>query len=142
MASTVDQPQHYLVRALIGSSMLTIKTFISYVRVHWKWTMYCILAFLLLVVLILVSVNSELRGKVQRLLFENKLKTLIQSLKVKAAASIASAKVNKQAAQDAIDSAKDINSRIGVHKRALKSHYKDQGLTANEISDRFNNLNM
>jgi len=122
--------------------MLTINTFISYLKIHWKWAIFGLFALLLLVVLVLVSMNDQLRGKVQKLIFENKLKTLIQSLKIKAAAALESAKVNKQAAQDAIDSAKDINSRIGVHKRALKSHYKDRGVSTNEISDRFNNLNL
>jgi hypothetical protein len=86
--------------------------------------------------------NDNLRGKVQQMLFENKLKTLIQSMKIKAAAALASANASKQSAQNAVDAAKDLNSRIGAHKRALKSHYKNQGLSPDEIADRFNNLDM
>ena len=107
---------------------------------HLRWIGFGVLAVGVIVLLLVVGANKNLRQRLTALLLERKVKTEIQDSRDKAAAAKAKAEANKLGAEEAEKIAKESEEAISKQKEALQAGLEERGLNADEIADRFRNL--
>lgn len=107
---------------------------------YGRWIIFGVVAVGLLVLLLLVGANEKLRQRVTALLLERFVKNKVSDLKDKAAHAQAQAEAGKMKAEEAEQVAKDTEEAISRQKENLQKKYEDQGMSADEISTRINNI--
>jgi len=107
---------------------------------YGRWIVFGLVAVGIITLLLLVGVNKDLRQRLIALLLERKVKTAIQGLQEQATTAKAKAQANQMSAEEAERAARVTADAIAEQKLALQSEYKQQGLTANEIAERFRGL--
>ena len=109
---------------------------------YGRWIVFGLVAAGIIALLLLVGANKNLRERLVALLLERKVKTAIQGLQDQASTAKARAQANQLSAEEAEKAAKVVADAIASQKQALQAGYEQQGLTANEIAERFTNLNI
>lgn len=109
---------------------------------YGRWVVFGVVATGLIALLLLVGANKKLRQKVTALLLERFVKNKVSDLKEKAAHAQAKAEAGTIKAEEAEQVAKNTEEAISKQKENLQKKYEDQGMSANEISDRFNNISL
>jgi len=110
------------------------------VKNYARWVVYGLLAVGVIVLLLVVGVNKDLRQRLTALLLERKVKTEIQSLQEKAAIAKAKAQANQISAEEAEKASKAADEAISKQKQALQAGLEQKGMSADEIANRFRNL--
>ena len=108
---------------------------------YLRWSVFGLVA-AGLVILWLLSKNKDARKKVEALLLERLIKNKVSDLKDKATAAQIQAQNGKIKADEAEKIAKQVEGKIIEHKQELEKKLESKGLSADEISDRFNNLSL
>lgn len=109
---------------------------------YGRWIWFGIVAVVLLVVLIVVGANQSLRRKVEALLLERFVRNKVKDLEDKATVIKTKATMNEGDAKEAEAKAAELDKQIAEEKRKLQQGLAERGLSADEISNRFNNLNI
>ncbi len=107
-----------------------------------RWVIFGLVAVGLIVLLILVGANKKLRQKVEALLLERLVRNKVRDLEDKAAHAQAQAEAGKIKAEEAEQVAKETGEAISKQREDLQKKYESQGMDADEISNRFNNLDI
>lgn len=107
-----------------------------------RWIGFGLIAVVLIVLLLLVGLNRELRNKIKVLLTEQFIKNKVKDFEEDAAVAKSKAKSGKLEAKKAEKIAKEAEDKIKVQKEELEKKLNDQGLSADEISNRFNSLRL
>jgi len=110
------------------------------VKKSLRWVIFGVIAVGLVALLLLVGANKKLRQRVEALLLERFIKNKVKDLEDKAAVVKAQAEVGKTNAEEAEKVAKETEEAIKKQKTDLQKKLEDRGLSADEISTRFNNL--
>jgi len=114
----------------------------NFIKRYWKWIAFGLVAIGLLVLWLLVASNKNLRQRVEVLLLEKFVRNKVQGLQDEAAAANALAASNEKGAQEAAKRAKELEAAISEQKQSLQSGLESRGLNADEIANRFRNLNI
>ena len=109
---------------------------------YWRWIVFGVVAMGLIALWLLLGMNKKFRQKIEALLLERKIKTEIQDLREKAAATKVRAENSEINAEEAEKEAKAIEEAIQKQKAILEEGLKVRGLSADEIANRFNNLDI
>lgn len=107
---------------------------------YGRWIIFGLIAIGVIILLVVLGVNKDLRQKLTALLLERKVKTTIQGLQDQAADARAKAQANQMSAEDAEKAAKAAEAAIVQQKQALQAGFESRGLNAEEIADRFKRL--
>jgi hypothetical protein len=90
----------------------------------------------------LFSANKKLRNKLNLLLQEKLIKTKIKNLQDQAIIIKHKAEINEISAEEAEGEANKVEHEILIQKKKLEDRMTSNGLNADEISNRFNNLSI
>jgi hypothetical protein len=112
------------------------------VKKYGRWIIFGVVAVGLIALLLLVGANKKLRQRVTALLLERFVKNKVSDLKEKAAHAQAKAEAGTIKAEEAEQVAKDTEEAISKQKGNLQKKYEDQGMSADEISNRFNTISI
>jgi len=112
------------------------------VKKYVRWVVFGLIAVGLIVLLVLVGANEKLRKRVTALLLERLVQNKVKDLQDKAATAKAQAEAGKIKAEEAEKIAKETGEAISKQKGDLQKKYESQGMDADEISDRFNHLDI
>lgn len=107
-----------------------------------RWIIFGLIAVGLIAILLLIGANEKLRKKVTALLLEKFIQNKVKDLQEKAAYAKAQAEAGKIKAEEAEKIAQETGEIISKQKEDLQKKYENQGMNANEISDRFNHLDI
>ena len=109
---------------------------------YLRWTAAGIVVVALLVLLVFVGINSNLRNKITQLLAELKFKNVISDLKEQAANIRAKADADSTKAAEAEGIAKEIEVKIITKKKELSEDLAGRGMSTDEIAERFRKLSI
>lgn len=109
---------------------------------YGRWVVFSVVAAGLITLLVFIGVNKKLRQRVTALLLERFVKNKVSDLKEQAAHAQAKAEAGIIKAEEAEQVAKNMGEAISKQKENLQKKYEDQGMSADEISNRFNNINI
>lgn len=109
---------------------------------YGRWIVFGVVAIGLIALLIFLGANKKLRDQIQALLAEKLLNNKVRDLQDQASKVQAQADAGKIKADEALAAAKSVEEDIKKHKLLLQQQYEAQGLSADEISNRFNNLRL
>lgn len=107
-----------------------------------RWVIFGLVAIGLIVLLVLIGANKKLRQRIEALLLERFVKNKVRDLQDKAAHTEAQAEAGKIKAEEAEKVARETGEAISKQKKDLQKKYESQGINADEISNRFNNLDI
>lgn len=107
---------------------------------YGRWIVFGVVALGLLALMLLVGANTKLRQRIEALLLERFVKNKVNDLKEKAARAQAKAEAGTIKAEEAEQVANDAEVAISRQKENLQKKYEDQGMSADEISNRINNI--
>lgn len=107
---------------------------------YLRWIVFGLVAIVLIVLLLLVGANKKLRQHIESLLLERFVKNKVRDLEDEAATAIAKAKMGRTSAKEAEKIASDTEKKIEKQKADLQEKLENRGMSADEISNRFNNL--
>lgn len=107
-----------------------------------RWIIFGLIAVVLIILLVLVGINEKLREKVSSLLLEKFIQNKVRDLRDRAEYVRAQADAGKIAAEEAEKIVRETNETVSKQKESLQSKYESKGMNADEISNRFNNLNI
>ena len=109
---------------------------------YGRWIVFGLLAVGIVVLLLVVGANKNLRQKLIALLLEKKVKTEISNLKDKATAAKTLADAGKMDAKEAEAEAAAAEEAISKQKKDLEKGLEKRGFNADEITDRLRNLSV
>lgn len=107
-----------------------------------RWVVFGLVAVGLIVLLVLIGANKKLRQRVEALLLERLVRNKVRDLQDKAAHAKAQAEAGKIKAEEAEQIANETGEAIKKQKEDLQKKYESRGMDADEISNRFNNLDI
>ncbi|MCK5601180.1 hypothetical protein KAR91_04900 [Candidatus Pacearchaeota archaeon] len=107
---------------------------------YGRWIVFGLVAIGLIVLLLLVGVNKNLRQKIKALLLERLVKNKVNDLNEEAAVAKSKAESGKISAEEAENVAKEKEEAISKQKENLQKKLETKGMSADEIANRFNNL--
>lgn len=110
------------------------------IKKYIRWIIFGLIASILLLLIVLVGANKKLRRQISLLLQEQLIKTKIKDLQDQAIIVKHRASNNEVSAEKMEEAANKINGEILKQKQKLEKDMVIRGLSANEISNRFNNL--
>lgn len=105
-----------------------------------RWLLFGMFAIGLMVLLFVVGINKNLRAQLEALLLEKFVKNKVGDLKEKAARAQTKAEAGVISAEEAEKIAKSTEEEILKQKEDLQKKYEEQGMAADDISNRINNL--
>jgi len=112
------------------------------VKKYSRWLLFGILAIGLIILLFLFGINKNLRIQLEALLLEKFVSNKVSDLKEKAARAQTKAEAGVISAEEAESIAKSIEEAIIRQKEDLQKKYEEQGMAADDISTRINNLHV
>jgi hypothetical protein len=107
---------------------------------YWRWIVFGVVALVLVIALVLVGANKKLRQQIQILLMEKFTRNQVKDLEEQATVIRTKAENNEIEGQEAEAQAQKLDNQIKDKKDSLKKGLENKGMSADEISDRFNNL--
>lgn len=107
-----------------------------------RWIIFGVVALGLIVLIVVVGLNKDLRQKVEALLLEKFVRNKVADLRDKATAAKTKADAGKISAEQAEQVAADTEKAISEQKDGLQQGLEQRGLSADEIANRFNNLSI
>lgn len=105
-----------------------------------RWIIFGVVALGIVILLIFAGSNKKLRQQLTALLLEKKIKTEIDIIKDKAIIIKNKADNNKIAAEEAEQLSKNNDATIAEKKQLLQKQFENNGMTADEITNRFKHL--
>lgn len=109
---------------------------------YGRWIIFGLVAIGIIILLVLLGTNKEMRQRLTALLLERKVKNRIEDLRENAANIKAKAEANQISAEKADQIAKEAEQAISEQKKALQEGLEKRGLNADEIADRFRHLSI
>ena len=109
---------------------------------YWRWIVFGAVAVGLIALWLLLSSNKKLRQKIEALILERFITNKVSDIKDQAANVRAKGETNEESAHEAEQEAADLEKQIEEQKKKLEEGLKSRGHSAEDISNRINNLNI
>jgi len=108
---------------------------------YWRWIVFGLVAIGLIVLWLLVSSNKSLRQKLEVMLLERFVKNKVDGLEDQASAAKALAESGASDAAAAEATARQLAVAVAQQKATLQQGLESRGLDADQIAERFRNIN-